>query len=89
VFTETQLNQAIVSGATIELGADISLVGAVNIVGITQLSIHNVIDGNGFKIDGGNSNARCFTIRSNSEVSFSDLTVTNCFTVSFQIFFML
>ena len=84
VSTQSELNSALASGATIELAANIALTATVNsgagvyISGKTGL----VIDGMGLYEVNGQNARRCFYITGHSEVALQGLTVTNGTVVS-------
>lgn len=74
VSDEATLKDALTNdNAEIELSVAITLTDEIDINGRTGV----VMNGNGFKIDG-NSSVRCFKIENNAEMSFYNLTITNC-----------
>jgi hypothetical protein len=74
---EASLNHAIASNATmISIGSDISLDSNVTISDKNSL----VIDGNGFRINGGDK-VSCFFVKQSSSITFHNLTLTNGFGV--------
>eukprot|EP00613_Pedinella_sp_CCMP2098_P069660 CAMPEP_0171912360 /NCGR_PEP_ID=MMETSP0993-20121228/11043_1 /TAXON_ID=483369 /ORGANISM="non described non described, Strain CCMP2098" /LENGTH=425 /DNA_ID=CAMNT_0012546157 /DNA_START=38 /DNA_END=1312 /DNA_ORIENTATION=+ len=73
VFTESDFIAALGNGAVIELKNDIMLTASIDIVGIKGLAIN----GNNFKVDGG-GDVVCFWVNNGAEVTFNDLTITNC-----------
>lgn len=77
VLNEAALNTALANNAEIELFTDITLTATVTISGLTGL----VINGRGYKVDGNNA-VICFSVLTDAEVSFIELTITNGYTDS-------
>ena len=72
VATQTELEDNILSGTTIGLSTDISLISTIAISGVSSLTIN----GNGRAISG-QQTVQCFSISGGSFVGMIDLTITD------------